>query len=239
VWHRQQIVTFFDDHDQIRKGCNKGRFCSEHQRDYEHLPAVLAVNLLTMGIPCLYYGTEQAFDGGKGASDSVLRECMFGGTFGSFASEGKHFFNEDHPIYTLTKTLLQLRKKYIALRRGRQYLRQTSESGENNAFAFPTVSVVDGQRKQILAVVAWSRLFTNAEILIAINTDIDNVQKAWVTIQSDLHHDGDYLERVFSTDDSSTEKSVKVCAKNGKAVYLVVPPGGIVIYNKYSPNGGC
>jgi len=238
VWHRQHIVTFFDDHDQVRKGNNKGRFCAEHQRDYEHLPAVLAVNLLTMGIPCLYYGSEQAFDGGNSDWDGVLRECMFGGTFGSFVSEGKHFFNEDHKIYVLTKTLIELRKKFIALRRGRQYLRQTSESGDDNTFGFPTVSVVDGKNQKLLAIIAWSRLFTNGEMLIAINTDIDNKRKTWVTIQSDLHHDGDFLERVFSTDDAITEKTTKVCAKNGKAVCVVLPPGGIVIYNKYYPNGG-
>ena len=42
------------------------------------------VNLTTAGIPCIYYGTEQAFDSGAQPSpnDKVLRENMFGGRFG-------------------------------------------------------------------------------------------------------------------------------------------------------------
>jgi hypothetical protein len=59
TWFGKHIVTLFDDHDQVRKGNNKARFCGDTQnRGYAHLPAVVALNLTTMGIPCLFYGTE-------------------------------------------------------------------------------------------------------------------------------------------------------------------------------------
>ena len=49
---------------------------------------MLAVQLTTMGIPCIYYGSEQGFDSGgrPGGSDLVLRENMFGGRFGGVVS---------------------------------------------------------------------------------------------------------------------------------------------------------
>ena len=34
-------------------------------------PAVLALNALTLGIPCVYYGSEQGFDGAAGGNGPV------------------------------------------------------------------------------------------------------------------------------------------------------------------------
>ena len=59
----------------------------------------------TLGIPCIYYGSEQFFDG-HGRNDRYIREAMFGGEFGTFGSRGRHFFNEESPAYReLTKVL--------------------------------------------------------------------------------------------------------------------------------------
>ena len=49
-------------------------------------------------MPCIYYGTEQGFDGG-GDNDSYVRECMFGGEWGAFDSRQRHFFKPGNPIY--------------------------------------------------------------------------------------------------------------------------------------------
>src|SRR5262249_50686661 len=63
AWFGQHVVTMFDDHDQIHKGSEKRRFCG--MVEYRKLVFnALAVNLTTAGIPCIYYGTEQAFDSG-------------------------------------------------------------------------------------------------------------------------------------------------------------------------------
>lgn len=224
VWYGKHIVTLFDDHDQVRKGVNKARFCGDNN-GYAHLPAVVALNLTTMGIPCLYYGTEQAFNG-AGDSDRYLRECMFGGTFGSIQSSGPHFFYEDHKIYRIIAGINKIRKERIALRRGRQYLREISDSGEAGTFGYPHMM---GDR--ILSVVPWSRIFDNHEIVLAINTDIDNSRFAWVTIDNHLHGENSTaLKCIYSTDPAQMGSEIKIEPRNGKAVRLTVPPGGFVIY---------
>src|SRR5207244_2136847 len=101
VWFRDKVVTTFDDHDQIRKGERKSRFAHDEalgQRNGARSVAALAFLATTMGIPCIYYGTEQQFDG-HGESDRFIREAMFGGEFGAFESRRRHFFDETHPTY--------------------------------------------------------------------------------------------------------------------------------------------
>jgi glycosidase len=121
IWFRNKMVTSFDDHDQVRKGNQKARFCADADASKVVLN-VLALNALTLGIPCIYYGSEQCFDG-RGGSDRYIRESMFGGEFGAFRTRGLHFFDEDHPVYRELAKILEIRRQNIVLRRGRQYLR--------------------------------------------------------------------------------------------------------------------
>lgn len=225
VWFGKHVVTLFDDHDQVRKGNNKGRFCGDKVNDgYQHLKAVLGLNLTSMGIPCLYYGTEQAFDG-AGNNDRYLRECMFGGAFGSLQSQGRHFFSEDHEIYRFIAEVTKLRRELLPLRRGRQYLREISENGEPGSFGLPRM--IGGQ---IRSLVPWSRIFNNQEILLAINTDADSARSAWVTIDSTLLARPGTLSCLYSTDPGQVGITVKIEPRNGKAVMASVPAGGFVIY---------
>jgi glycosidase len=192
------------------------------------LKAVLALNLTSMGIPCIYYGTEQGFDG-AGESDRFLRECMFGGAFGSLQSKDRHFFNEQHEIYRFLVDVLALRSKYLPLRRGRQYLREISDSGAPGTFGIPRM--IGGQ---IRSVVPWSRLFANQEILLAINTDADHSRSTWVTIDNYLHSDltgpAGRLTCLYSTDPAQIGTTTLVEARNGRSVYFTVPPAGFVIF---------
>jgi glycosidase len=226
VWYGEHIVTLFDDHDQVRKGNHKARFCGDAQnRGYVHLRGALALNLTSMGVPCIYYGTEQAFDG-AGDDDRFLRECMFGGHFGAQQSTNRHFFNEKHAIYRFVADVLALRKAHIALRRGRQYLRQISASGESGTFGYP--HTIGGR---MLSVVPWSRIFNGNELLLAINTDVDQPRTAWVTIDAALHTGhAKTLQCLYSTDLEKIESLVQIEARNGKAVQITVPAGGFVIY---------
>ncbi|HKQ77658.1 MAG TPA: alpha-amylase family glycosyl hydrolase [Blastocatellia bacterium] len=80
-------VSVLDDHDHVFG--DKLRFstnaASEHQ-----VAAGVVLQLFTLGIPCIYYGTEQALAGPEaseqmwlpewGRSDRYLREAMFGPT---------------------------------------------------------------------------------------------------------------------------------------------------------------
>lgn len=221
VWFRDKVVTMFDDHDQVRKGHSKARFCADRDASKVVLNA-LALNAMTLGIPCIYYGTEQCFDG-SGDSDRYLREAMFGGEFGAFRSRVRHFFNEDNPVYQELALILEIRRKNLVLCRGRQYLRSISGDGQN--FGFPSMI-----GNQIRSVVPWSRILSNKEMLLAINTDYSQPSTAWVTIDNELHNWGDRLTCVYSTDKEQAGKQVLVEAKNGKSVKITVPAAGFVIY---------
>ncbi len=128
VWFRDKVVTTFDDHDQVRKGDRKARFCADRNASKVVLN-VLALNALTLGIPCIYYGSEQCFDG-RGGNDRYIREAMFGGEFGAFRTRGVHFFDEDNRVYQELAKILDIRKQNILLRRGRQYLREISAAND-------------------------------------------------------------------------------------------------------------
>lgn len=225
VWFRDKVVTTFDDHDQVRKGNNKARFCydeSPGQENFRALLNVLALIVTSMGIPCIYYGTEQFFNG-HGDNDRFLREAMFGGEFGAFESRGRHFFHEGNWAYQELAKILALRKKKIALRRGRQYLRPISGDGQN--FGLPQMI-----GHQIRSIVPWSRIFDNQETLLAINTDYFQPKSAWVTIDNTLHKTDERLKCLYSTDEAQINTELTVEARNGKSVWLTVPAAGFVIY---------
>ena len=83
-------VSILDDHDHVFG--SKIRFSSEASSDRQVIAGV-ALQLFTLGIPCIYYGTEQSFAGpeaserrflpgwnGGDHADRYLREAMFGPT---------------------------------------------------------------------------------------------------------------------------------------------------------------
>jgi glycosidase len=191
--------------------------------------AALALNVTTLGIPCIYYGTEQGFDGwGSGAgSDKYIRETMFGGEFGAFRSKGKHFFDRNNSIYKEIGKIAAIRKQKIALRRGRQYLRQIS--GNNANFGLPSFV---GQNKAIRSVIAWSRILDKEEMVLAINTDIHSLLSAWVTIDNNLHSVGETFKIIYSTDSSLVGRTSTVGSGNGRSFLVEVPQAGFVIYEK-------
>ena len=221
VWFRNKVVTMFDDHDQVRKGGNKARFCADDEAWRVVLNA-LALNVCSLGIPCIYYGSEQCFNG-AGSSDRYLRECMFGGEFGSFGSRDRHFFHEQLWVYPELAKILAVRRAKIALRRGRQYLREISGNGSD--FGLPRAI-----GSQLRSVVPWSRILDTSEVLCAINTDYYDATSAWVTLDDGLHAAGDQLTCLYSTDPAQIGTKLNVEARNGKAVRLTTPAAGFVIY---------
>jgi glycosidase len=78
-------VSIVDDHDHAMG--DKIRFSSEAASE-KQIAAAAALQLLSLGIPCLYYGTEQALSGPEAderkwlpqwkTSNRYLREAMFG-----------------------------------------------------------------------------------------------------------------------------------------------------------------
>jgi glycosidase len=216
-------------------GNQKRRFCG--MVEYHKLVFnALAVNLTTAGIPCIYYGTEQAFDSGGQPSpnDKVLRENMFGGRFGGKRSKGVHFFDENAPLFKAVSSLCELRRKWIALRRGRQYVHEIS--GDGMHFGPPAKF---GDRLHTL--VSWSRVVADHEMLIVFNTDEMNAHELYSTLNPNLRREGDELHLLLSyTPESGLEPQespryalprLKVERRGGVlCTRLALGPAGIAIY---------
>ena len=232
-WFAKRVVTMFDDHDQVGTA-HKFRYSGQADGS-KTLPLALVINLTTLGIPCIYYGTEQAFNGADhrfnedqpGFGEAFLRECMFGGGFGSFQSAGKHFFNEAHEIYQLISQLCSLRKEHIALRRGRQYVREVSSSGNENEFYYPAL-IGD----ELRWVIGWSRVFDSTEILCAINTNAKEDLAVWITLDADLSPIGANMQCILSSLTNEIGQ-IKAISNTGRraALKIIVPAGGFVIYS--------
>jgi glycosidase len=245
VWWRDRVVTFFDDHDQVGKNI-KGRLASEFGEDKQQTELgvlrAVAFQTLTLGIPCLYYGTEQGFDGhvfegdnplqdmddvaiGPSPDDQLIRECLFGGPFGAFRSAGCHFFDETGWLYQQIARLLELRRAHPALRRGRQYLRELSVDGKRFWTPVPGEEPYQG-------IIAWSRLLDVDEFVCAINTDSERPQRALVTTDETRHAPSNGpLVCLYSTDPAQIgHEACPVETANGSAVDIIVPTGGIVVY---------
>ena len=191
----QYHVSLSDEHDKI--GLEKSRICalSNAQDKNQQVASAVGVQLTTLGIPCIYYGTEQAFNGSVKQHDEsyehrfngqipyedrYLRECMFGKTFGSYETQGCHFFNKNHPTYVRIAAIARVRNRKdpigIAIRRGRQYLREIADSS-NSSFRVPHAGDI----------VPWSRVLANIDVIIALNTNGKVPQNASVFLDSRFH----------------------------------------------------
>lgn len=182
-------VSILDDHDMV--GRTKNRFAAHNNTPYRYQQVAHAVGtqLTTLGTPCIYYGTEQAFDGTQdrqdpqidpGFENRYIRESMFGGTFGAFETNGCHFFDPNNPAYLRIAAIARIRNRRNdqiggALRRGRQYLRETSIQGR--PFSIPGPGELIG----------WSRILFNQEVLIVLNTNGAQNRSADIAVHGPFH----------------------------------------------------
>jgi glycosidase len=224
-WYKDNVVTMFDDHDMIAQARRKSRYCADKTTASLLLNA-LFLNLMSPGIPCIYYGTEQAFDG-SGDGDVYVRETMFGGKFGAFRTMNRHFFNDRNPVFTELSKMIEFRKQHMIVRRGRVYQREISENGQD--FNFPHKT--DSERYE--GIIAWSRIFSDEEIVLAINCNLKYKRSYYTVIDSTLHEAGEEFECVYSSDPSQEKTAVKVVHFAGEtAIRLTVPEHGCVAYRK-------
>ncbi|MFN8586884.1 MAG: alpha-amylase family glycosyl hydrolase [Candidatus Eisenbacteria bacterium] len=106
---RERLVTFLDNHDNSRfQGAGVAN------QDQSRARTAIAWLLTARAIPCLYYGTEQEFDGG---SDPWCREDMWAGQWNFGPSLGDNF-KQSHSLFRWTRDLIAVRKRHDALRRG-------------------------------------------------------------------------------------------------------------------------
>jgi alpha-amylase len=111
---QQAMVSFIDNHD-------VQRFLFDAPGGEPALKAALVFLLTEDGIPCIYYGTEQGFDGGN---DPANREPLWWADY-----------RTDGDLFVHTATLNRVRRTYPALTRGALAFRWTSDrvSGEEDA----------------------------------------------------------------------------------------------------------
>ena len=108
---RDLPLSFLDNHD-------VGRFLWQEADDSAIYPA-LAWLLLRDGVPILYYGTEQGFDGGN---DPANRERLWDAGY-----------DQDHPIYQWIARLTRVRDDHAPLRRGTlDYLWTTEHTADED-----------------------------------------------------------------------------------------------------------
>jgi len=235
-------VIILDDHDMSCRP-KKERFASRNTipHRFEQVAHAVGVMLTVPGIPCIYYGTEQAFDGSEDAhdyriessrfgEDRYVREAMFGGEFGAFQTRGCHFFDPAHPTYMRIAAIARLRNRASimgrTLRLGICFPREISVMGA--PFRIP------GRGE----VFAWSRILSDHEILVALNTHGLEPRGGHVTVEASFYPPGSTLTVLYRSEWSDeqlrhppTEETLPVeRLPDGRAVvHLSLPPAGMVI----------
>lgn len=235
-------VSVLDDHDMSSRA-KKARFAANSNVPnlYQQVAHAVAVQLTTPGIPCIYYGTEQAFDGNEDyhdyncensrfGEDRYVRESMFGGGFGAFATEGCHFFDQNHPTYLRIAAIAKLRNRKDTigqtLRRGHVHLRETSFL--DYPFSIP------GQGELL----AWSLILFEPEVLMVLNTHALESRAARITIDSGLNSHSSTMTYLYRSDWSDKElqnppqnQQVKIerYSDGRTTIEIELPPSGMAI----------
>lgn len=170
------FVTFLDNHDQH----NRFRFVDPaHPGRYDGQVAAGLVCLFSLlGIPCVYYGTEQGLSG-RGSSDQDIREALWG---------RPGAFDETDPFYVALRGIAAARAQNPALRYGRQYFRPVS--GDGRSFGPSTFAP---------GVAAVSRILNESESVVVANTDINSGVELSVLVDFVLNPAGAQFDTLFSS----------------------------------------
>jgi len=195
-------ITFLDNHDQPRVLQVLG---GRRAPGPERLRVALALLLLGPGLPAVYYGTEQGFDGGR---DHRNREDMFHNPewAGDAASEGQDSFNPVHPIYRHIRRLHQLRERHPALAAGEMVPRWHD----------------DGTR----GVYVFSRLLGGEEVLVAVNAGDNPVALTAVPVAGGALRPDDVLEDALS----DTQPLPQLPVGPGPALNLTLLPRSVQVW---------
>ncbi len=156
-----QLPTFLGNHDMGRFGHFLMRENAGISGDELLQRAILghALLMFSRGAPVIYYGDEQGFTGD--GNDQDAREDMFPSRVASYndnrliganATTADSNFNPNHPLYRAIAEMAGIRASNVALRRGRQVVRNYVETP--GLFAF-------------------SRIHEGVEILVVLNTGRD------------------------------------------------------------------
>jgi glycosidase len=197
------FVTFLDNHDQR----TRFHFVDPAQPDrYDHqLTMALGCLFSLQGIPCLYYGTEQGLHG-SGDRPEAVREALWG---------KPHAFDEQNIFFRTVSSLAALRRSHPPLRYGRQYFRQISGDGYHFGFS-PYAG----------GVLAFSRILSGEEILVVVNTDINEPWEGEVLVDYAVNQPGETYKILYSNR-PEPKSEIAVGEKKGGGVEIQEAGGGV------------
>ena len=164
------LVTFIDNHDQVGQTF-KRRFGNQASED--QIIAGIGFLLCALGTPCIYYGTEQGFDG-AGAEDFHLREAMF-----DLDDKSKNALNKSCRIFQQIAILARIRKDSAVLKFGRMYMRKLSVDGKT--FSLPTFEK---------CLLAFSRVLYDHEMIVAYNSSLTEPDEEYILVDPLLNPAG-------------------------------------------------
>jgi alpha-amylase len=156
------LVTFLDNHDQIGEAF-KHRF--GYNAEPQQIIAGIAFLLYALGTPCIYYGTEQGFDG-HGKGDRYIRECFFNPN-----DKTTNLLNEHSQIYSTISWLASFRNNSNVLKFGRMFIREISDDGIH--FHLPECSK---------CTLAFSRVLSDYEIVYIFNSSVSMAKEEYVLV---------------------------------------------------------
>lgn len=218
-------VSILDDHDHVFGP--KVRFGADAASPHQVVAGV-ALQFLTLGIPCVYYGTEQALGAPEpaerpwlpdfGGSDRYLREALFGparprraGRAGRTAGPAGEdpalpgfgpFGTAGHHVFDATHPVYR-RIAALADLRGRfPVLRQGRQYLRPFSFLGRPFDL-HGPGE----LVAWSRILDDEEALCVLNGHGREPRGGDVLVDADLHPQGTLLTVVLNTADAATPGS--------------------------------
>ncbi len=187
-----RLVRFLDNHD-------RPRFLKEGE-PLGRLKAAVAYIMTTVGIPYVFYGTEQGLRSTAKREKELDLEASRDDLFpaGKFRDPKAPGFDEKSEMYRHIAALGALREKHPALRRGEQFVRWSDKTGAG-LFAF-------------------SRIYGDEEVLVAINTaGAPQLRDMWV----DAQRTGPDADLVDELDPSYVTKT---WAQDGGARVVVAIP---------------
>jgi alpha-amylase len=167
------LVTFLDNHDSFWQP--GGRY--GNGAPAEQIIGGVGYLLCSLGTACIYYGTEQGFEGHGG--DVQIREAMFD------KNTNASLLNTDCTIYKEIAKIAQVRSATPALRFGRLYFREISSNGIDFGFPFGSSYTL-----------AFSRMLYGREVLVAYNVS-DQRRNDCVIIDSGLHQTGSKMNYIY------------------------------------------
>lgn len=164
------LVTFIDNHDQVGQKFKKrfGRDATEAQ-----IIAGIGFLLCALGTPCIYYGTEQGFQG-AGEGDWNVRESMF-----SLENTSLNTLDKTNKIYQEIAKLAAIRSTSAVLKFGRMYMRDFSHDGK--VFQLPIYQD---------CLLSFSRILYDEEMLIVYNDSLTNEDEEYISVDRHLNPEG-------------------------------------------------